>query len=268
MSNLPPLRKKTVEGKLYERRAATEVVILECLELTFDELCDRAEISARKNPDYIPSEALVYFLRQTKTHNHDAQFGRLYNILQKRIKRVCPRSEFRIGDKDGANANLLDLQEFVLDDFAERVMCDRQTYEEKLDGFEVAFDHMIARRKDDALRKMYRRDKPTEPLEYDADGDIPADVEKGLVELNPEKNSFEDEITYRFQLQRAIGSLPDDERRVITMIFAGIPSESNDPEVQTISTILQCEPQTVRNRRNKAVKKLQAILGTEVKDAN
>ena len=138
MSNLPPLRKNTFEGKLYERRAATEVVILECLELTFDELCDRAEISARKNPDYIPSEALVYFLRQTKTHNHDAQFGRLYNILQKRIKRVCPRSEFRIGDKDGANAHLLDLQEFVLDDFAERVMCDRLTYEEKLDGFEVA----------------------------------------------------------------------------------------------------------------------------------
>jgi len=59
MSNLPPLRKRTVDGKLYERRAATEVVILECLELTFDELCGRAEISARKSPDYIPSEVLV-----------------------------------------------------------------------------------------------------------------------------------------------------------------------------------------------------------------
>lgn len=268
MSNLPPLRKRTVDGKLYERRAATEVAILESLELTFDELCDRAEISVRKRSDYIPSEVLVYFIRQTKSHNQDTQFGKLYKFLQKRIRSVCPRSEVRSGSKEGAVAHLLDLQDYVLDDFAERVMCDRQTYEESLDAYEVAFDHMIARRKDEALRKMYRRDKPTTPLEYDADGDIPADVEKGLTELNPDKTVFEDEITYRFQLQRAIDSLPDDERRVITMIFAGIPSESNDPDVQTISTILRCKPQTVRNRRNRAVRKLKAILGTEVKNAN
>lgn len=268
MSSLPPLRKKTVDGKLYKRRAATEILIHKCLELTFDELCDRAEISARTHDDYIPSEVLVYFLRQTKTHNNDAQFGSLYQLLEKRIRRVCPHSKVRLGEKEGTIGHLQDVQDFVLDDFAVRVMRDRQEYEEKLDIFEYAFDKAVARRKHDAMRVMYQRDKPTEPLQYDEDGDIPADVEGALAKLNPNKNSPEDEITYRFQLQRAIDTLPDDERRVINMIFAGIPSESNDPEVQTISTILQCKPQTVRNRRDRAVAKLQQILGTEVKDVN
>lgn len=238
MSNLPPLRKKTVDGKLYKRRAPTEALIHACHELTFDELCNRAEISARTHANYIPSEVLVYFLRKTKTHNNDAQFGRLYQLLEKRIKRVCPHSEVHLG----AVVHLLDLQEFVLDDFAERVMLDRQEYEEKLDIFECAFDKAVARRKTEAMRKMYRYDKPKERLEYD--------------------------ITYRFQLQRAIDALPEDERRVINMIFAGIPSESTDPDAHTISKLLECGPQTVRNRRDRAVKKLKIMLGTEVKDVN
>lgn len=268
MRNLPPLRKKNVDGKLYKRRAQTEALIHICHELTFEEFSNRAEISARKHSEYIPSEVLVYFLRQTKTHNNDAQFNVLYQLLEKRIKRVCPRSEVRLGNMDGAVAQLMDVQEFILDNFIKRVMLDRQKYEDKLDIFEVAFDHAVARRKKDALSIMYRRDKPTQSLEYDESGDIPADVEDGLTELNPQKTSIEDDITYRFQLQRAIDSLPNDEKRVINMIFAGIPSESTDPDVPTISNLLGCGPQTVRNRRNRAVKKLQEILGTEVKDVN
>ncbi len=268
MSNLRPLRKKTVDGKLYKRRAQTEALIHTCLELTFEEICNRAAISARSDANYIPSEVLVYFLRKSKSHNSDTQFGILYQLLEKRIKLVCPYSEVRLGDKDGVIAHLLDLQEFVLDDFAERVMLDRQKYNEKLDIFECAFDKAIARRKHDAMRKMYRQDKPKVRLEYDEDGDIPADIERCLAELNPNVNSIEDDITYRFQLQRAIDALPGDERQVINMIFANIPSESTDPDVLTISKFLGCGPQTVRNRRDRAVKKLQIMLGTEVKDVN
>ena len=268
MSNLPPLRKKTVDGKLYKRRAQTEALIHICQELTFEELCDRAEIGTRAHANYIPSEVLVYFLRKTKRQNNDAQFGVLYQLLEKRIKRVCPNSKVRLGDKDGAVAHLLDVQEFVLDDFAERVMLDRKEYEERLDTFECAFDQAVARRKHDAMRKMYREDKPKERLEYGENGDIPPDVERGLAELNPNARSIEDDITYRFQLQRAIDSLPIDERQVINMIFAEIPSESADPDATTISKLLGCGPQTVRNRRDRAVKKLQIMLGTEVKDVN
>ena len=268
MSSLPPLRKKTVDGILYKRRAQTEALIHACHELTFDELCNRAEISTRAHANYIPSEVLVYFLRKTKTHNDDAQFWALYQFLEKRIKRACPACEVRLGDKIGAVAHLLNFQEFVLGDFAERVMLDRQEYEEKLDIFEYAFDKAVARRKTEAMRKMYRHDKPNDQLEYDEDGDIPADVERSLAELNPDVSSIEDDFTYRFQLQRAIDTLPEDERRVINMIFAGIPSESTDPDAPTISQLLGCGPQTVRNRRDRAVKKLKIILGTEVKDVN
>lgn len=179
-----------------------------------------------------------------------------------------PKFRLCLGKKDGAVAHLLDIQEFVLDDFAGRVMCDRQVYNEKLDAYEVAFDRMIARRKYDAMRKMYRRDKITTQLEYDDDGDIPFDVEEALARLNPSPNNIEDEITYRFQLLQAIDTLPEDERRVITMIFAGIPIKSKDPEVQTISKTLGCIPKTVRNRRDRAVMKLQQMLGTEAKNVS
>ena len=83
MSSLPPLRKRTVDGILYKRRAQTEALIHACHELTFDELCNRAEISARAHANYIPSEVLVYFLRKTKTHNNDVQFWALYQLLLK-----------------------------------------------------------------------------------------------------------------------------------------------------------------------------------------
>jgi len=269
MSSLPSLKKKTVEGKLYKRGAKTEALIRTCLELTFDELCNQAEISARSHANYIPSEVLVYFLRQTKTHNNDDQFYRLYQLLEKRIKRACLYySGVRLSDNDDPDVHILDFQEFVLDDFAERVMLDRQRYEEKLDTFECKFDKAVALRKTDAMRKMYRRDKPKEQIEYDEDGDITADVERALAELHPDVSSIEDDMTYRFQLQRAINSLPEDERRVINMIFAGIPSESTNLDTPTISKLLGCGPQTVRNRRNRAVKKLKKMLGTEVKDVN
>lgn len=269
MRNLRPLRKKTINGILYKRRAQTEALIHACHELTFDELCNRAEIRARSNANYLPSEVLVYFLRQTKTHDNDAQFYGLYQLLEKRIKQVCLHYHgVRLADKNEAGIHLLEFQEFVLDDFAERVMLDRQEYEEKLDIFECAFDKAIAGRKDDAMKQMYRHEKPKEQVEYDEDGDIPADVERALAALYPDVSSIEDDITYRFQLQQAIDALPEDERRVINMIFAGIPSESTDPDVPTISKLLECGPQTVRNRRDRAVKKLQIMLGTEVKDVN
>lgn len=264
MRCLPPLTKKTIDGRLYRRRALTEELIHTCQKLTFEELSNQALISIRKDPRYLPSEVLVFFLRQTKTHNSDNQFDMLYQILQERIKRVCPRPE----TNEGINIQLLDAQDFVLDDFAERVMCDRQEYEEKLDGYEVAFDRMIARRKTDAMRKMYSRDKPTTQLENDYNEEISDEVEKSLVLLNPDILSAEDDITYRFQLQRAIDTLPIDEKQVINMIFAGIPSESTELNVSTISKLLKCGPQTVRNRRNRAVKKLQEILGTEINDVN
>jgi len=267
MSRLRPLRKKTKEGVLYKRRVRTEELIYNCLELSFKEFSNRAKIIDSKLDGYISSEVLVYFLRETKVHDNDTQFGVIYQLLVKRIQKVCSRIEIRLGQKDGT-IHLQDFQDFVLDDFTKRVVRDRQDYNEKLDGYEVAFDQMIARRKKDSRRKMRRRDKPKTQLEYNEDGEISNEVEESLARLNPNQRSIEDNVTYRFQLQRAIETLPEDEKRVINMIFAGIPSESTDPDIPTISKILECGPQTVRNRRNRAVMKLKEILGTEVNDVN
>lgn len=259
MINLKPLRKKSKEGILYTRRPRTEVLIHECNELSSVELQSRAEISLRSHSDYIPSETLVYFLRETKTDKTDTKFQMLYQIIEERIKQVI----FLGGKK--SDVRLLNFLESILDDFSLRVIMDREEYEEKLDFFECSFDSTIARRKIDAMRKMYRKDNPNVELGYNEDGEIHDNVEFALQELNPNARNIEDDI-YRFELLQAIDTLPEDERRVITLIFAGIPSESTEPDDSTISTILKCSPKTVLNRKKRAVKKLQEILGTEIRD--
>ena len=47
-------------------------------------------------------------------------------------------------------------------------------------------------------------------------------VEESLALLNPRLMTPEDEVTYRFQVRRAIDSLPDMERRIIDMLEAEI----------------------------------------------
>ena len=77
----------------------------------------------------------------------------------------------------------------------------------------------------------------------------------------------EEEVTYRFEVRRAIDSLPEMERRVIDMLEAGIAIESNNPGEPSIAGVLGCTPKTVRNRRDRAVQRIRETLGLEVCNA-
>ena len=78
---IEPLRKRTVSGKLYTRRDEISAFIRLSLDWPFDELLDKAAMRDRRHADYVPSEVLLYHLRQTKTDNADGRFVALYNIL-------------------------------------------------------------------------------------------------------------------------------------------------------------------------------------------
>ena len=264
---IPPLRKSKKEGVLYVRPVEIEKIIAGTIELPFEEFITRAKHNNRNHPDYLPSEVLVHRIRATRDNKTDEQFNALYTALYERVIRSCKSAVTRAGGETREIGKLLDVREFVIERFVTLIVKDRDCYTEKLDIFEARFDRAVMMLKKDAFRKISKRDKPMGPLEYDESGDVPLDVEESLALLNPRLMTPEEEDTYRFNIRRAIDSLPEMERRVIDMLEAGIAIESNNPVEPSIASVLGCTPKTVRNRRDRAVQRIRETLGLEVCNA-
>ena len=262
-TDIPPLRKRTKEGVLYTRPEEIEKLIVETFELPFDAFIKRAKHRNRNHPDYLPSEVLVHRIRATRYNNSDDQFNALYTVLYERICRNCPSTVTRAGKETGELGKLLDVREFVVERFVILILKDRDIYSERLDFFEIRFDRVVSLLRRDAFRKVCRQENPLTPLEYDESGDIPEDVEEYSALLNARSMTLEDEITYRFQIRRAINSLPEMERRVIDMLEAGLEIESKNLDEPTITKVLGCTSKTVRNRRDRALRRIRETLGVE-----
>ncbi|MGY4346771.1 hypothetical protein ACVWXM_003238 [Bradyrhizobium sp. GM7.3] len=87
------LRKRRLNGELYERDPKVEALIAELAGLPRDELIVRAAVTKHSDPGYVPSECLVYFIRASRRDNNEAWFERLYRILIERVLRSLPRTE-------------------------------------------------------------------------------------------------------------------------------------------------------------------------------
>ena len=266
--NIPPLKKCTKEGKLYTRPDEIEKLIFEMSELPFEGFMGRAKHKNRKHPKYLPSEVLVHRIRATRNNSTDDQFNALYTVLYERISQSCPRALFRVDGGTGEAGNLMDVREHVVHHFITLIVKDREIYAEGLDIFEIRFDRAIRLLRKDAFRRIFRQEKPLIPLEYDKSGNIPEDVEEYSAQLNAPSMTQEEDFTYPFQVRRAIESLPEMERRVIDMLEAEIPIESKNLDEPTITKILGCTPKTVRNRRYRAIQRIQKALGVEACDVN
>lgn len=260
----PPLRKKRLNGELYTRFPKTEDLLRNLGALPIREFSERAIITNRNTDSYIPSEVLIHRLRVTRLQNSDEHFGILYPIIVERIKRACPRKDVNTSAGVGEISVMAEFQEYVLNRFVELILGDRDSYEERLDFFEVAFDRAVAKLKADAGRQVYGKAKPLAPLEYDESGDAPQEIEESLNRHRPSNMTKEEEVTYRFQLRQAIDSLPENERRIIDMLEAGIPIEAKESGEASITKILGCTPKTVRNRRKRAYERIREKLGIEV----
>ncbi|HAV45399.1 sigma-70 family RNA polymerase sigma factor [Halomonas aquamarina] len=256
---IPPLRKAKLDGQLYCRRQPIENMLVEIASVSLEVFTERARILDRRSPDYIPSEVLVHWVRQTRHHKSDAQFNVLYPLLEQRIRHACPKKEIRGG-------RYTDLQEYVLERVVKLLLCDRSNYEEKLDIYEVVFDRTIASLRASAFRHGFAKDVPLTPIEYDESGEVTSEVEESLSQYQPGGMTQEEEFTYRFQLRAAIDSLPKDERRLIDMEEAGYSDQSEDPEVHTIAKLLGRTPKTVRAMRKRAYQRIRERLCIEVQD--
>jgi len=261
---IEPLRKRTGEGKLYTRRDDTVASIKLSLEWAFDELLDKAAIRDRRHTSYIPSEVLLYHLRQTKSDNADGRFVALYNILLDRVEAACPRPNRRRGDKELEDARIAEIRDKAIEHVTELMFEDRQGYNEQLDAYELFFDRAVRSVRITKFRQVSGRENATDSLVHHDDAEeIRQEVEEALERYKKSGLTQEEDLDYRIHIRRAIDALPTEERKVIDLMLADIPIETNKDGEPSITQLLGCVEKTVRNRRDRAFEKIRLALRME-----
>ena len=257
---IAPLRKRTLKGDLYTRDPRIESLLEELSSLSRDELLERASISRRSDPAYIPTECLFCFVRASRMDNNEDWFERLYKKLHERVLRSLPKAEAWVGQTKSYSR--IEIRDRVQDRFVELLALDRTSYQERLDYFEVRFDGALASLRRDAQEQVWRAENRSVSLDMDDDtGALLAEVERAAAEHVDPFASFDlDDEDFRLHLEAAIESLPSEQRSVIEMLRKGFPIDSKEPGVMTISSALGRSEKTIRNYRDRAIAALRAVL--------
>ena len=252
---IEPLRRRRPDGRPYERFPANEAKLVELAGLSRDDVLARCEIAAPADPGFVPSECLLHLVRASRHDDGGGPFERLYRALIRRVLARLPR-ERREGPEALSSERM---REAVLDRFIDLLMVDRAGYDGRLDYFEVAFDGGLARLRQDGRRKVWREERRSVPIEGE-DGAMTADAERAIGCYDPFATADILDAACRSRLDRAIGDLPGEEREVVEMLRKGFPIESKDPEVVSIVRALGVVERTVRNRRDRAFRRLRPVL--------
>jgi RNA polymerase sigma factor (sigma-70 family) len=229
-------------------------------------IVERCSVSDRNNPEYLPSECLLHLVREARSDNSDDHFAALYRQLRRRVLARLPRPEVgRSADgKELVSRINLDISDAVMGRFQELLMLDRQSYEERLDYFEINFDDAVAALRSTAKRKARRDEGRSAPMTYDDEtSELNAEIEEAATAQNPISESKLDDPAYRSRLDLAIDTLPEPLRLVMELLLKGYPIESQEPPVRSVAGSLGCTEKTVRNRRAKAIQVLRKALNEE-----
>lgn len=256
-----PLKKTTREGEPYHRRAEIEQALSALDNLAPGQLVERLTCTQHA----VPFEVLIYFLRHTELELGPKYlepifctfYGRLEAVLQKVVSGAWI---------DHAASIREELSEQII----EMIAKDRGSQEEKMYYWEVNFNDALSKLRTDVLRK-HGPARKTDPLnnarplteESDNGEEVSHEVDIAAAEFINPNSSIIDDVAFRSRLVDAINELPEDERRAFGLRWQGMPIESQDPEVETIAKVLECTERTVRNRLNRAIEKLRAVLQAE-----
>jgi hypothetical protein len=251
-----PLRKRKATGELYTRRPPIIDFVAKSRAWSFEELMGRAAVRKRSHSDYVPSEVLVHYLRQTKADNSDGRFVALYGILRERIEAACTRSNRQVADMTYEDARIAEIRDSTIEYVTELMFTDRHGYDEGLDIFEVVFDKAVRSAHITKLRKVNRRESANEEIMDTVTGEVRAVVEAALDRYR----------SVGIHLRRAIDALPTEERKVIDLMLAGIPIEAASDGEPSMTGLLGCVEKTVRNRRDRAFAKIRTALKLESQD--
>lgn len=255
-----PLRKKRLQSEeSYTRPSNIEAKLVELEGLSRSELLDRIQIRRRDDPNYVPSECLLYFVRASRADNSMASFESMYKVLTERVMRSLPKADSVDGETTSLTKSVI--RDKVFGRFVELLSADRVEYCEKLDYFEVRFDGALASLRRDAQEQAWRDENRSTPLEFDEDTGEPSDkVENAAGNFDPFSAPEMDGSAYRSRLDAAIEGLPQEQMRIIEMLRKGIPIDSKDLDAVTIAKTLGKSEKTIRTHRDKAVAALRAFL--------
>jgi hypothetical protein len=254
-----PLRKIAASGKLYTRLPEIEAKLVKIHSLTRDEISARCEIHDPGSTDYLPSECLLYLVRQHRSSPIDACSEKLFKTLLGRVLRGLPQAE----SQDGRSERLTDCN--VRDDarhrFLEMLMNDRQAYDERLDFYEVRFQMALKKLRLDAQKKIYGEVEHLESIEIDHEtGEIAEKVERAAGSFDPLNWDKTGDSDYLLHLDKAIDALPALQKAIVELIRKGIPIESKEPGAVDIAKTLGKSEKTIRTHRDKAYAALRTTL--------
>ncbi len=256
-TSVPPLRKKTAGGKPYVRRSEVQAELLSLSSNTIDEIADQSMILDQDDENYLSSESILHFVRQSKANGDSSAYETLFRQLRQRLFKATPVREKQIsGSQVTADPYQEEVRSRVVDKFMELLCEDRNEYRERLDYFEINFNNAIAALRQTARRNTSEREKReyAEPLllyesqQFDDDG---FNVLQNLNEPSKTEPGH-----YRFEVLSAINDLPDDERHVIELLIQGYL-------LREAAEIVGCTEKTARHRRNRARIALAEVLGRE-----
>ena len=255
-----PLKRKKRDGTPYERPPEIEAWLKKLETVEVAERNRQFATLSRKSLGHVPSEALVHFLRRAWVVGIPEDFEKIFRILMKRIEQsLCSViSDSRMAGAQG-------IRDEIMGRFAERIAKDCKGRAGLLDFYEIRFDKAFAAFRTSALRQIGPSVVDTVPLGTDGDDglEISVEVETAAADfLSGDPSKFDDEA-FRLELTAAIDCLPDDQKQVVGLLLQGFQIDSKDKNVMTIARILQCDERTVRNRRDRACKALNAILQKE-----
>lgn len=249
-----PLSKCTLDGRLYTRRPHVETEIQALTSVSAPELERRASIHAQANPDFVSPETLMYFVRNTAAGAHR---DRLTQLLLQRVALQAPRPS----DSGGHTASLTrtNIRDDMLDHFIDLLVSDWASRDARLDFYEVSFYKAVAKDRADASVRHWTRENRSEELETD-EREVSEVTKVVIGSYNPFDPDELDKRYYRRLLDEAIDSLPEFQRRIVEMLRQGVPIESKDPSVESISKVLGKTEKTIRTHRDKAYASLRLRL--------
>ncbi len=256
------LKRKDKDGKPYERPPEIEACIERLDALGEVGRLDLFDSASKKHPPYVPTEAVLHYLRRAWIDGDKRQFEKIFHILLKRIDQ-----SLHSAIPDTRMDCAADVRDEIRSSFVLLLTRDCNSQQDLLDFYEIRFDKAMAALRTTVLRKIGPAGKiKAVPLgSQDGEGpEISPEVEAALEDFLSGDPQLIDDPAFRLKLFTAIDQLPQDQKRVIGLFLQGIPIYAKDSDVMTIARILDCDERTVRNRKARACDALKAILKKEV----
>jgi hypothetical protein len=249
-----PLRKTKLDGTFYFRREAVEAEIEAVSGLSVTELERRAALWPSSASGFIAPEVLVYLVRNLPDSVHRDKLT--CHLLGRVVRRLPSVAE---AGSHSESLTRMNIREDVRDRFVDLLLSDRDAYDDRLDYYEVNFNHALATARTDSSNRHWKHENRSDEL-GSGEVEISEWVETAVGNYDPFDADELDKKNYRLLLEDAIESLPKLQRRIVEMWRQEIPIESKDPSAISISKVLDKSEKTIRTHRDKAFASLRLRL--------